>query len=186
MHRNLLLPVDFLMFLGQAGPQAVSGESQSAVPCGSGRSSVVDDQEDAQSRTMNWLMQSPVRAEAGSESVLEGSDVGDTSLVLAMEMEQSEALLNCAPEDFECDYSSHARPTSSSVSVHDTRHLPTDVPVTLSDSLIPDEVELEEVVCTDTHRPLQFSQDMGEPLDIQTGLFVRCQARDLWRILNLS
>ena len=65
----------FLTFPEQAGPQAVSGELQSVVPCGSGRSPVLDIQEDAQSRTMNWLMQSPVQAEAGSGSVLEGTSV---------------------------------------------------------------------------------------------------------------
>lgn len=32
--------------------------------------------------------------------------------------------------------------------MHDTGHLPTDMPVALSDPLIQDEVELLEVVCT--------------------------------------
>ena len=146
VHRNMLLPVDFLTFPEQAASQAVCGESQSAVPCGSGRSSVVDNQEDARSRTMNWLMQSPDQAEAGSESVSEGSVVAVTSLVLAMEMGQSEKLPDCAPGDFDHDDSSHAHPTSSSVSAHDTGYLPTDVPVALS--FIPDGIELEEVVCT--------------------------------------
>lgn len=85
VHRNMLLPVNFLAFPERVGPQAISGESQSAVPCESGQSSVVNNQEDAQSRTMTWLMQSLVQAEAGSESFPGGSDRGDTSLVLAME-----------------------------------------------------------------------------------------------------
>lgn len=103
MHRNMLLPVDFLTFPEQDGPraQAISGQSQSAVPCESGQSSIVDNQEDAQSRTMTWLMQSPVQAEMGSESVSEGSDLCDASLVFAMETCRSEELPDCAFGDFE-------------------------------------------------------------------------------------
>lgn len=138
VHRNMLFPVDFLTFPKQVGPQAISGKSQSVVLCESGQSSVVDNQEDAQSRTMTWLMQSPVQAEAGSESVSEGSDLGEASLVLA---DQSVELPDNAPDDFEHDHSTHVHPDLPP-------HLPTDMPVALSDPLVQDEVELEEVVCT--------------------------------------
>lgn len=70
----------------------------------------MDNQEDVQSRTMNWLMQSPVRAEAESESVSEGSDLGEASVVLAMETDQSVALPDNAPDDFEHDHHAHVHP----------------------------------------------------------------------------
>lgn len=78
VHRNMLLPVDFLTFLEQDGHQAVSGESQSDAQCGSAQSSILGEREDTQARTMNWLIQSPVQAEAGSESVPERDDFNDT------------------------------------------------------------------------------------------------------------
>ncbi|KAI3357018.1 hypothetical protein L3Q82_003654 [Scortum barcoo] len=116
VHRNmLLLPVDFLSFPEPTGSQGVSGESQSAVPCGSDHCSVVDNQEQAQSRTMNRLMQSPAQVEEESESVSDSSDLSNTSLVLAMDTGQSEELPNCAADDSEhlISPTTHAHNSSS-------------------------------------------------------------------------
>ncbi|KAJ8355221.1 hypothetical protein AAFF_G00085130 [Aldrovandia affinis] len=71
VHRNMLLPVDFLTFPDQDGDGDLTslGESRSNASCVSARTSVaLDNQEDSQVRTMDWLMQSPVQAEAESAS----------------------------------------------------------------------------------------------------------------------
>ncbi len=107
----------------------------------------MDSQEDTQARTMNWLMQSPVQAEARSEGVPEGDGLSNTLLVDAMEKGQSEE-----PPDSVADGSEHDRITdvhtdsSSDLQIiRDTAHLPVDVLAALSDPLTPVEVELEEV-----------------------------------------
>lgn len=131
VHRNMLLPVDFLTFSEQDGHQAVSGEPQSDAQCGSAQSSILGDREDTQARTMNWLIQSPVEAEAGSESVPEGDDFDDTLQVDAIEKGQSEELPDSVSADSEHSHIIHAHTDPSSDPACDTAHLPVDVLVAL-------------------------------------------------------
>ncbi|XP_035984622.1 uncharacterized protein LOC118558239 [Fundulus heteroclitus] len=162
VHRNMLLPVDFLSFPEPPGSQAVSGEPQSAVSCQSDRCCVVDGREAAQSRTMDWLMQSPDQVEEENGSVSSSDGISNASLVVAVDTSKSGELPNCTTEDL-VQHTSPNTAAQNSVSdpVHDTSHFPTDVPIAMSDSLSPDEVELEEVVCTHpviTQTPPAFSR----------------------------
>ncbi|KAJ8377536.1 hypothetical protein AAFF_G00256320 [Aldrovandia affinis] len=102
VHRNMLLPVDFLTFPDQDGDGDLTslGESRSNASCVSARTSVaLDNQEDSQVRTMDWLMQSPVQAEAESASVPEEDAVGKAVPVDTSEEDQSDELLDSVPDD---------------------------------------------------------------------------------------
>ncbi|KAJ8367497.1 hypothetical protein AAFF_G00317200 [Aldrovandia affinis] len=138
VHRNMLLPVDFLTFPDQDGDGDLTslGESRSNASCVSARTSVaLDNQEDSKVRTMDWLMQSPVQAEAESESVPEEDAVGKAIPVDTSEEDQSDELLDSVPDDSIPDHITDALPNTSL----DTVHLPVDGSVALGDP--PDLVE---------------------------------------------
>ena len=177
----MLLPVDFLAFPEQDGNQAASGESRSDASHRSAQSSIMDNEEDTQARTMNWL-----RVEAESESVPGGVGLDDALMVDVMEGDQLDESPDSVPDDSERVHITHAHTDSPSDPVHGTAHVSVDVLVALGDPLTPGEVELEEVAHIHTpHETLQFSQDLGGALGLQIALFVRWQAKDLWGILNL-
>lgn len=160
VHRNMLLPVDFLMCPEQNELQAASGESQLDAQCGSAQSSIFGDREGARARTRNWLMQSPAQAEAGSESVSDEDGFDDVCQVDAMEKGQAEKLPDSLPADSEHSRVTHAHTDLSLDPVGDTAHLPVYLPVALNNPP-PVEIELEEVVCTqpqDTQVPLVFTR----------------------------
>lgn len=148
VHRNMLLPVDFLTFPGQEGNLASLEESQSDNWCAGARSSVaVADKEDSQTRTMNWLMQSPVLAEAESESVPEEDVVEKALSVDASGDDQSDERQDSVLDDSVTDQITHAHTDKSPVLVHDIAHLPVDRSVALSDTPHLVEVRPDQVVC---------------------------------------
>ncbi|KAJ8386195.1 hypothetical protein AAFF_G00176190 [Aldrovandia affinis] len=112
----MLLPVDFLTFPDQDGDGDLTslGEARSNASCVSARTSVaLDNQEDSQVRTMDWLMQSPVQAEAESESVPEEDAVRKAVPVDTSEEDQSDELLDSVPDDSIPDHITDALPNTS-------------------------------------------------------------------------
>ncbi|KAJ8349066.1 hypothetical protein SKAU_G00276550 [Synaphobranchus kaupii] len=141
VHRNMLLPVDFLTFPEQNRDLVTSGESQSNASCVSARTSnALGNREDSRSRTMNWLMQSPVQTGAESESAPEEDAVGKDLTVDVSDEDQSDELLDSVPDDSATGHSAHAHtdtgpstPDRSLDPVHDTVQLPVNGFVALSD-----------------------------------------------------
>jgi len=148
VHRNLLLPVDFLTFPGQEGNLASLEESQSDNCCAGAQSSVeVADKEDSQTRTMNWLMQSPVLAEVESESVSEEDVVEKALSADASGDDQSDIQQDIVLEDSVSDQITHEHTDKSPDLVYDIAHLPVDRSVALSDTSHLVEVRPDQVVC---------------------------------------
>ncbi|KAJ8333555.1 hypothetical protein SKAU_G00415630 [Synaphobranchus kaupii] len=141
VHRNMLLPVDFLTFPEQNRDLVTSGESQSNASGVSARTSdALGNREDSRSRTMNWLMQSLVQTGAESESAPEEDAVGKDLTVDVSDEDQSDELLDSVPDDSATGHSAHAhtdtRPSTPDRSldpVHDTVQLPVDGFFALSD-----------------------------------------------------
>lgn len=143
VHRNLLLPVDFLMNADQEEDRASLGDSQSSASCVNVRSSVtLDNPEDSHMHTMDWLMRSPDQVEAESGSFLDGDVVGEASPVNANEIQPDE-LLDSVSEDSAPDHDSegtdalHNTSQNTDALLHDTlqeheiAHLPVDQCVAL-------------------------------------------------------
>lgn len=165
VHRNLLLPVDFLMTTDQEGDQASFGDSHSTSSHVNDRSSVASDNlEDSQMRTMDWLMRSPEQAEAEDESFLESDDVGEASPVNVYGVQSEELLDSVSADSAPTHISNSLRGTDALHNtsqntdtlfhdttrdpVHDIACLPVDqsVPVPGPSDLV--EVRSEQVSCT--------------------------------------
>ncbi|KAJ8385115.1 hypothetical protein AAFF_G00192560 [Aldrovandia affinis] len=179
VHGNMLLPVDFLTFPDQDGDGDLTslGESRSNASCVSAWTSVaLDNQEDSQVRTMDWLMQSPVQAEAESKSVPEEDAVGKAVPVDTSEEDQSDELLDSVPDDSIPDHITDALPNTSL----DTVHLPVDGGVALGDP--PDLVESGQI----TVAPLAVAAFTEKMSCGYERMYNACLSVVLWRCPLLS
>lgn len=151
VHRNLLLPVDFLMCADQEDSVSLGG-SQSAVSCKSAQSpATVASPEAVQRRTMDWLMQSP--SQASQADMEDGTPPDETAVEQPLPMSVDDAQSDVLPDDASMDsvalqtlsHSSHIQPSTDSVHV---THTPTDTCFTPSDTTDSSETRPEHVGLT--------------------------------------
>lgn len=136
VHRNMLLPVDFLAVPEQEGDPASLGESQSMASCASAQGSVASDGREASwLRTRDWALESP--EEAGAESIPDEETGGEVEPVDALMDDDS------VPDDSIPDSTSD----DLSDAVRDAVHLPDDRSDVIDDLPVP-EVGPEQDVCT--------------------------------------
>ncbi|KAL2100544.1 hypothetical protein ACEWY4_002305 [Coilia grayii] len=150
VHRNILLPVDFLVHAIEEDSASLGG-SQSAVSLEGAQSSVVVSPEAIQKRTMDWLMQSPSQAGMEHGNVPDEEAV-EQDLPMSVDEAQPDKLpgnvsMESVPEPLPLQTSSHTSHPHIEP-VHNITHIPTDTCLPLHGPSDASEVRSEHVSFT--------------------------------------
>lgn len=170
VHRNLLLPVDFLNFNGDDTASCIM-ESDLGVPADdSGQGSVAVGDVDRNNQTMDWLLNTPEIEDPAEESdmdeilsVVVGSDVSSVDSGKDPDVPESGRVpnLDSAP----VSVASGMAPTSVNVA-----HAPGPDSVSVSHSELPDDVDQVHVVCT---QPRRRNASQADVVTTRVGRHVR-------------